>query len=452
MKRVEGTERRPYSGGEGASRWQRLKYAKEVDRLTHYLFRYPAKFHPPVVRTLLEMFTTRSDLVLDPFCGSGTLMVEAAVAGRSSFGIDVDPVAVAVARAKIHRYQATRLKCSAEHVLTSLERYHRPDKEYERRKFSDLTKSEYEAQVKPVAQWVPALPNLFHWFRRYVVVDLAWIRHVIESVTVPKTHKEFLRVVFASIIRNTSNADPVPVSGLEVTAYMKRRDEQGRLIDSFSAFARALERALEASESFAKRVCPGGSARVIQGDATQLDRYLHSMIDAVITSPPYHGAVDYYRRHKLEMFWLDHTRNTKERLALLNRYIGRFNVPQHHPYVSDNVLKTDLAKRWEARIRKVSHERANAFRHYLVAMTKFFASLADHVRVGSPIVLVVGHGAWNNTRIPTTQLFTEIASSKFRLRRVFWYPLKNRYMSYDRHNNASINKEYVLVFERRPSC
>lgn len=83
----------------------RLRVEADFDRLTHYLFRYPAKFHPPVVRALLERYTGKGECVFDPFCGSGTLLVEASVLGRPSIGLDVDPVAVAVTGAKVHRYQ-----------------------------------------------------------------------------------------------------------------------------------------------------------------------------------------------------------------------------------------------------------------------------------------------------------------------------------------------------------
>src|SRR5665213_918754 len=74
-------------------------------KLTHYLFRFPAKFHPPHVKSLLERYTEPNDLVFDPFCGSGTLLVEAAVAGRRSLGLDVDPLAVLISNAKVTRHR-----------------------------------------------------------------------------------------------------------------------------------------------------------------------------------------------------------------------------------------------------------------------------------------------------------------------------------------------------------
>jgi len=426
----------------------RLRIDGELERLTHYLFRYPAKFHPPVVRTLLESYTSEGDLVLDPFCGSGTLMVEAAVCGRDSIGIDVDPVAVLVAEAKVHRYQLPRLRKSATALMNELRAMRRTPAEYSRRMFTDLSKGKYEEEVARVQDWVPAVPNLFHWFRRYVLVDLARIRRTIDGIDVPATHKLLFWVVFASIIRGSSNADPVPVSGLEVTAYMKHREAAGRLVDPFALFEKALRRALGSCEEFTKRSRPDVQAKARLGDAARLADYVTGPVDAVLSSPPYHGAVDYYRRHQLEMFWLGATETADDRLVLLQDYIGRHNVAARHPYVADAVLEAELARRWEQRIRRVSEERANAFRHYLVAMAKFFENLAPLLRPGAPTLLIVGHSTWNKSRIPTTGLFREIAGQAFRLEDVLWYPVKNRYMSYARRNGANIDKEYALVFRR----
>src|SRR4051794_38788997 len=81
---------------------RRLEYPKASsgDRLTHYLFRYPAKFHAPVIKQLIRDYTVEGDVLYDPFCGSGTLLVEALVEGRNAVGSDVDPVAVFVSDVK----------------------------------------------------------------------------------------------------------------------------------------------------------------------------------------------------------------------------------------------------------------------------------------------------------------------------------------------------------------
>ena len=435
------------STGNSSNRPKLLSLPDPGPQLTHYFFRYPAKFHAPVVRTLLAKYTSESDVVLDPFCGSGTLLVEASVAGRSSIGYDVDPIAVAVTNAKVQRSTPASLGRSAERVLNTLARYQRPVDEYTNRQFTDLTEDEYDIEAVNLSKWIPAIPNLFHWFRRYVIIDLAYIRRTIELSRIPETHKQYLRVVFISILRNASNADPVPVSGLEVTKWMKERDAAGRVVNPFELFAKAASKAVAASSEYLEVADRSATARAYCLDATQLHKAKVPLVDAIITSPPYHGAVDYYRRHQLEMFWLGSTNNQAERLDLLQKYIGRPKVPARHPWVSEP-LSTSLAKEWEERIRRVSPKRANAFRHYMTAMMSFFNAAARKVKPDSPIVLVIGRSSWNDSRIPTPALFGEICAEHFELDEEWWYPIKNRYMSYTRHNGADISKENVLVFRR----
>jgi methylase of polypeptide subunit release factors len=89
-------------------------------RLTHYLFRYPAKFHPPVARALIDKYSEPGQTIFDPFCGSGTSAVESLATGRNAVGMDIDPVAIAVATAKTRRLPSIvgeRRLCSGRDVL-----------------------------------------------------------------------------------------------------------------------------------------------------------------------------------------------------------------------------------------------------------------------------------------------------------------------------------------------
>ncbi len=417
-------------------------------RLTHYLFRYPAKFHPPIARALIEKFSKPGDTIFDPFVGSGTLAVEALAAGRNAVGIDIDPVAVAVATAKTRRIPPKSLRASAEAFLQRLKHHDRGVREYEHRQFVDLSDANYRLQSKPVRSFIPEIPNIDHWFRRYVIVDLAWMVRALSEVDIPRTHRQFLQIVFASIIRNASNADPVPVSGLEVTSHMKRRDEDGRIVNPFLLLRGALGKALDASEEFYNTTKAHLSAKILAADATNLPK-LSEKIGCVITSPPYHGAVDYYRRHTLEMYWLGKTTTRQERLLLLDKYIGRLAVPRHNAFVRLDVELPPLARRWEKRLRGVSNQRANGFRHYVSSMTRAFGEMADVMRAGTPAIIVVGNSRWNGTELPTDALLAEAASEHFDLSDAFSYPLKNRYMSYSRHNGADIKTEHVLVLRKR---
>jgi len=80
----------------------KLRRAKKTTlALSHDLHIYKAKFFPRMIRGLLNIFGTSGQQVLDPFCGSGTALLEAALLGYDSFGIDIDPICQLISRTKL---------------------------------------------------------------------------------------------------------------------------------------------------------------------------------------------------------------------------------------------------------------------------------------------------------------------------------------------------------------
>ena len=116
----------------------------DAPRLTHYLFRFPAKFHPPVVHSLIREYTTPGQTLLDPFCGSGTLLLASAAEGRHATGSDIDPVAVFISAIKTHRFPPGHLETSWSVLRPHLMTIARSADEYDSRRFVDITEDEYE--------------------------------------------------------------------------------------------------------------------------------------------------------------------------------------------------------------------------------------------------------------------------------------------------------------------
>ncbi len=72
--------------------------------LTHNFYRYPARFSPKLVRAAIDAFTEPGDLVLDPFVGGGTTLVEAMASGRHAIGTDISSLATFVSEVKTTIY------------------------------------------------------------------------------------------------------------------------------------------------------------------------------------------------------------------------------------------------------------------------------------------------------------------------------------------------------------
>src|SRR5688500_10007182 len=71
-----------------------------VQGTTHNFYRYPARFSPKFVREIINIFSKPGDVILDPFMGGGTTLVEALINQRHSIGFDISPIAAFVSKAK----------------------------------------------------------------------------------------------------------------------------------------------------------------------------------------------------------------------------------------------------------------------------------------------------------------------------------------------------------------
>ena len=428
--------------------YSRLAFPREFERLSHNVFRFPAKFHPPVVRRLIHRFSSPGQTVLDPFCGSGTTLVEGLVAGRAVVGTDIDPLSVLITRAKIQRYDIDYLDALARGLAGDLARMRAADEKLWSGFECEISSSDYAAASEELSPHIPAIPNIEHWFRRRVIVQLAAIKARMDRHRGTPAHL-FFQLCFVSIIRNASNADPVPVSGLEVTKHMLQRELHGRAVDPYSLLDAALRKAIEAMRRFRDQRAPGILGRCARADVRHLSVRGTGIVDCVITSPPYLTAVDYYRRHTLETFWLGLTATVAERREIKPRYLGHDRLGERQAANVDENHGTEIGRRWLARLKPVKPERARAFLHYCSGMSEALVRFTEIVRASKPIVLVVGNVRFCGAHISMPDLLTQLAAPHLDLVDRLWYPLVNRYMSYERKHGADIDVDHVLIFRSR---
>src|SRR6185369_13529167 len=90
--------------------------------LTHGFHSYAGRMHPSIARGAIGAFSKAGDLVVDPFCGSGTVLVEAMAAGRRAVGVDASPLGIAIAQARTTTLgEAGRARLEAEAMRISTE-------------------------------------------------------------------------------------------------------------------------------------------------------------------------------------------------------------------------------------------------------------------------------------------------------------------------------------------
>src|ERR1043165_4508231 len=107
---------------------------KSTNRYTHGYHRYPAKFLPNLVKKLIEDYTTEGDLIADVFAGCGTTLLESKLHGRPSIGVDINPVALMITRAKTVAINPETLENYTQKFLAKLKQFNPSTKYYPKTK------------------------------------------------------------------------------------------------------------------------------------------------------------------------------------------------------------------------------------------------------------------------------------------------------------------------------
>jgi len=245
----------------------------------HGFHTYPARMHPATAARLVTALSPAGATVLDPFCGSGTVLVEAMIAGRRAVGTDLNPLAVRLARLKTAPRDA-----AARDAIVSAARGAAAFADERRARRAGAT---HRYPPEDVATFDP-----------HVLLELDSLRAGIAQVGRDRDDvRDALELVLSAILVKVSRKASDTSAGVA-----PRRIAAGYPARLFARKAEELARRLA---DFEARLPPGAApARVEVDDATRLRTVAASTVDAVVTSPPYVATYDYLAHHALRMRWL----------------------------------------------------------------------------------------------------------------------------------------------------
>lgn len=256
----------------------------DAQRLTHGFHTWPAGLHPDAAAGLLGLLPPGA--VLDPFCGGGTVLVEAMLAGRQAIGRDLSPIAVRVARLRTAQV--------SDEVLTAF-----------RSAARKATATARSATALPNAERLAALE---HWYEPHVLRELESLRY-----SVAKSPQEIRWLLEGCL------------SAIVVKASMRQSDTRARRVGHhrppgttavlFHKKARELGRRLEDLRAALPADAP--PADVAEQDARELR--VKRPVAGILTSPPYPGVYDYLPMQHLRHVWLGLRFDPQERRELGSR-------------------------------------------------------------------------------------------------------------------------------------
>lgn len=312
--------------------------AEDPDTLTHGFHAYPARMHPAIARTLVARVPRSAhSVVVDPFCGSGTVLIEAMVAGHRALGVDLSPLAIRVAE----------VKCDLRGPA-------------ERKRFVETLEavgegSEHRVRTRAYAH-APLPPGEARWWEGHVLKELAGLRDEIAAVS-DERDRRALEVLLSAIVVKFSRqrADTAERDA-------PKRIRKGLATEFFVRRGRELAERWAALRDAAPR--DGKRPKLFEEDARALPRLMPDRVraDLVLTSPPYGGTYDYVQHHARRYAWL----------GLDPRRLERDEIGARRHIGGDEADEDAALARWD-------RELGEALR-----------AMARSTHRGAPIILLIG--------------------------------------------------------------
>lgn len=400
---------------------------KEMNQFTHRIHRYPAKMlqHIPFSFFSNRLLCHEDSIILDPFCGSGTVLLEAKIHGINSYGVEINPLARLITKVKTTPLESPKIKIGIRRLFNRLETF-RGDAE------------------------IPVFPNIDFWFSKHVQRDLAKIKTCITKQVHDNDLKDFFSICFSSIIREVSYADShisPPVKSkkmLEKIASGFNPDVTRIFKNKVRENAVGVIKLSNHINHFKKNVF----SEVIGSDARSIALQDNS-IDLVVTSPPYISAQKYFRSTSLELYWLDLLDVDKFR-ELDSKIIGTEKV-----YIKDyqklHLTGVEILDEILRKVFKRDKIRAYVTYNYFNEMKKVFAEIQRVLEPGRHFILLIGNNEVKGLKVPSHQILAEIAlkSGFSSVYRPLVDKIKSRGLMTKRNKTAGlINSEWLIIFRK----
>jgi DNA modification methylase len=400
--------------------------------LTHSIHSYTAKAIPHLPRFFIEEFTKKGEVIFDPFCGSGTSLLEAKVLNRNAVGIDIHPLSTMISEVKTTPIDALELKSVIDKIKKETNNH---------------------LEVNPTQFW-----NIDYWFSKEAQIELSKIKSVLDNEQPfldDKTNK-FLKVCFSSIIRKTSYADPRMAKTYKSKRILKKATS-GLIPKPIKLFESALDRNYERLKAFSALSVNDTYVKVFQGDARSstsiLEKNCIQSVDAVVTSPPYINAQDYFRSYKLEVSWLglcSPVESLEYKKQSIGTELGFGGVPDKAPTSNNRLLNNVLSKIWSSPKKQNKAKTQMVFK-YFNDMEKVIKEINSLLVDNGHLCLIMGNNKICEINIPSFQILSEIVEKNgFVLIAKYRDKIRNRALPPNRrHNGGIIKEEWITVFRKK---
>jgi DNA modification methylase len=349
----------------------------ETKEITHSYHQYPAKFIPQLARELIENYTDEGELLWDPFCGSGSLNVEAFRSNRPSIGTDINPIAVLISRVKTTPLDPRELSSYRDELLETI------NSSIIRDKIFYISNGVLDGNVS----------LLDKWFSDNNLRELAHILWCIDKKRTPK-YFGFMLCAFSAILKKSS---------YWLNSSVKSQIDPDKKPDSPIVYFERQLRAMEKANNlfYLENSSNKTRVRIFKHDAKHRLPSRITEVDCIITSPPYLVSYDYSDIFRLSTYTLfPQADYSKFRKA----FVG---TPLKRPRTGRSSLlafiEPTINSIRETGIRRTVNE-------YYRDIAAYFDNAKYHLKNDGNLIMVVGDTKLRGVEITNAYFLAEIAT------------------------------------------
>ncbi len=360
-----------------------------------------AGFSGEFVRQSIDRYLPEPGLVLDPFCGVGTTLVESLLAGHNTAGFEINPYAAL----------ASRVKANARHYDPQTLRYQISRFEGY---FEKHINSDYEPFSSPPAGFRTRAP----FYSPIVLRKVLILQDFIETIEDVKLH-ELFRLVFASTMVRYSNYSYEPSLGRrvsagkpEITDFPVDEEVVGKLFEVEADIYWLLEHT--------GQLAAEPTAAVINKSFFEYVKHLEpANVDLVVTSPPYLNNYHYNRNTRPQLYWLGYASKPGDLKPLEHANFGKYwQTVRDKPLVEldFSLPDSDLSEKLQT-LRGTRPDKgiyggngwANYAASYFNDCLRFAQGILYTLKAGGTALIVIGNSILQGIEFPTDQYFGQIA-------------------------------------------
>jgi len=354
------------------------KTIKDTAYITHGFYTYPAKFIPQLASRIINEYSNKNDIVIDPFMGSGTTIVEAIVNNRIGIGTDINEIAVLLSKVKSTPINYNLLLNEFSNLTFKLQ---------------NKLNSNFEKEVEMAKKQFSLNKRIDYWFKLHIKNKLIIIlSSILETENIEI--REFFLITFAQILKSCSiwlQKSVKPTRDLhkkEIDPYYKFEWQAKKMMKKFKDFDSLLDKNVKNNIS--------NYCIVKNNDARNLPCETGAA-SLIVTSPPYVTSYEYADLHQLASLWFGY-------LEELSDFRKKFIGSSSRERKKINLLSktaNDIIKKMG------NNKKSRGVENYFADMLESFIEMKRVLKNGGKAAVVIGNAKLKGVEILNAEVFKE---------------------------------------------